>query len=294
MAHRIDTVWLLLIAALLVGGPARADDTRIELIELKGRPAAELIPLLEPVVEPDVAITGSGYKLIVRATPAQQRDIRRLIEQLDKAPRRLLITVQMGKLSQQEQAGGSLHIDKQTGNLGVNIGDAAPPPDPGLTLDQHDDQGRAIVRLHSTRSVSDSSNRQQVQTLEGKPAFIATGSEHPYPARVETWQGPRGGAGGAVDIQLQKATSGFYALVNVRGDEAVVRISPQKESFDHHGGGMVQRQYAETVVSGPVGRWIQVAASGSSTQQSRRAIGRSASTTQVDDRPIWLKVDLVR
>lgn len=275
---RRQPTFALLFAALLYCTAGWADDTRIELIELKGRPAAELIPLLQPLVAPDGAITGTGYRLIVRGTAEQQRAIRQLLDQLDQAPKRLLITVQMGQLSQAEQQQAQLDVRARTDGASVALGLA--PED------------SATVRLRSTRSVSDAVDRHQVQTLEGEPTFIVTGSEHPYPTRVETWQGPRGVTGGALDLAYKQAKSGFYALANVRGNDVVIRISPQRERFDEQGGGTIDSQHVETTVSGPLGGWIRIGAAGTATTGRQTGIGLSASTTEVDARPVWIKVEL--
>lgn len=295
MTRHPFTPYLLLIAALLLTGTTQADNTRIELIELKGRTAEELIPLLQPVVQPGGALSGTGYKLIVRATDAQQREIRRLLAQLDQPPRRLLITVQMGQLSQREQQGGSLHIDRQSNGVGIALGDPSLPDEQGLSASQQDRNGAATIRLHSTRSLSDAADHQQVQALEGEPAFIATGSERPYPVQIETWQGPRGGGGGSVGYDYKQANTGFYAVAQVRDDDqVVVRISPQKEAFDRHGGGALDSQRIQTTVSGPLGSWLQIGSTGSTTTEGRQGTGRSISTRETDARPVWLKVELLR
>jgi len=283
--------WLTLGLMLLLTGHAWADATRIELIELKGRSAEELIPLLKPLVEPGGALTGTGYRLIVRATPAQHREIRRLLEQLDQPPRRLLISVHMGELSQREQSGGSLHIDKQTEHLGVELGEPPHPGDRGLGISQQSSSGSASARLHSTRSVTDASNRQQVQALEGEPAYITTGSERPYPSQIETWRSPRGGAGGSVAFDYKQATTGFYAVARIRGDQVVIQVSPQKEAFDRHGGGTVESQRIATTVSGPLGSWIPLGGVGASVSQRDSSLGRSVNTQQTQTQPVWLRVE---
>lgn len=270
----------LLLGALLLPGLAPGDSGQIELIELNGRSAEELIPLLKPVVEPDGAITGTGYRLIVRGTDAQRREIHRLLEQLDRPPRRLLITVHMGQLSETERRGIEVGGRVDTGDAGAELG--APRSGQG-----------ASVKLHDTRSLRDADQRQQVQALEGEPAFIATGGERPYPSRVETWRGPLGGRGGAVEMQTVQATSGFYALARLRGDQVVVRISPQRESFDPVRPGAVEGQHIETTVSGPLGTWLPLGASGGTVRSEQQGIGHSASTAEQQTRPMWLKVDVL-
>jgi hypothetical protein len=280
-------LWLLLGLATA----ALADDTRIELIELQGRSAEELIPLLQPVVAPDGALSGSGYRLIVRATPAQLADIHRLLAELDQPPQRLLLTVQMGELSQADRREQQLQLRQQGTAGSISVGGGTKGND-GLLIERRDGQDSAAVRLHSTHSLRDAANRQQVQAVAGQPAFIATGSERPYPSQVESWRGPRGGRSGAVSMEYKQAVSGFYAVARLRGDQVVVQISPQREAFDERDQGTVNSQRIITTVSGPLDSWLALGGSGTSVYQQHGATGRSLSTQGLASRPMWLKVEL--
>lgn len=284
--------WLVLGLTLLIISPTGADSSRIELIELKGRTAEEIIPLLQPVVAPDGALSGTGYRLIVRATAAQMREIRRLLDQLDQAPQRLRITVQMGELSQQDLQESDLQIDKRNNHGGIETGQAGTDNERGVRVHQQDRYGSAAIRFNSTRSVSDAANRQQIKALEGEPAYIATGSERPYASQVESWRGPRGGSGRSADIDYKQAVTGFYALARLRGDQVVVQISPQKEAFDRHSGGTVTSQRITTTVSGPLGGWLQLGGTGSRERHHDNDVGRTTSTLQTKSQPMWIKVDI--
>jgi len=53
--------------------------TTIEVIALRYRPAAQVIPILQPLIASDEAITGQGYNLIVRVHPDTLAQIRTLL-----------------------------------------------------------------------------------------------------------------------------------------------------------------------------------------------------------------------
>jgi hypothetical protein len=285
--------WILPILMLSLSVAAAADATRIELIELKGRTAEELIPLLQPLVEPEGALSGSGYRLIVRATPAQQQEIRRLLEELDRAPRRLLITVHMGELGYRERQAAELAIDQPQGDATVRLGTSGKPDARGLNISQTDPAVSASARLHSTRTYSAATDRQQVQTLEGQPAFIATGSDHPYPTHLETWQGPRGGSGGAVGIDYKQTATGFYAVARIRDGQVHVQVSPQKEKLRSDHSGTVDSQQLSTVASGPLGSWLLLGGSGTRGYRDSSHPGGTVTTRELKQQPIWLKVNLL-
>jgi hypothetical protein len=282
----------LLLAATLVlfAAHALADATRIELIELKGRTAEELIPLLQPLVKPGGALSGTGYRLIVRATPAQHREIRRLLEELDHAPQRLLISVHMGELALGERQGAAVGMERRLGDVGVNAGAPAPERQPGLTVTEQDAHGSTRLRAYAERHLTDRGEGQQVQALEGEPAYIASGSDFPYPTRLGVWRGPRGG-GGAVEMQYRETRSGFFAVARLRGDQVTVRISPRREALLPQGGGVVQSQQIVTTVSGPLGHWIRLGASGGGSEVRDSTTGRSVTSRTLHSQPMWLKVE---
>lgn len=294
MTHylRVLMTWLLAVSAITLAVPSFADNTRIELIQLQGRTAEELIPLLKPVVEPDGAITGSGFRLIVRATDAQHAEIKRLLAELDKAPRRLLITVHMGALSQTEQDEQRLQLDKQAGDVSVGIG-LPPVNDRGVYIGQQDSTGSIAYQRSRTRSLSDAGNRQQVRATEGYPSYIATGLDYPYPSHIESWQGFHGSQGGTIGYDYKPVRTGFYALVRIRGDQALVEISPQKESLSSKYQGAVDTQHISTTVSGPLGGWIRIGETGISNDDRQRQATRSTTTRQLQTQPVWMRVEVL-
>ena len=65
----------------------------VEVVPLKYRTAEELIPILQPMLARDASISGLRGQLVVRTTRENLRELRRVLDSLDVAPRRLLITV---------------------------------------------------------------------------------------------------------------------------------------------------------------------------------------------------------
>ncbi len=81
----------VLISICLIACPVLAQS--LEVIDLKYRTAAEVIPVLQPLVEQGGALTGQDYKLFVRASPANLRQLRAALEQIDRKPNQLLVSV---------------------------------------------------------------------------------------------------------------------------------------------------------------------------------------------------------
>jgi len=83
----------LLGLAFIMLAPVHVQADSIELITLQHRMAEDLMPLIQPVLQPGDAISGSGSQLILRASPATQAQVQRLLQELDRTPRNLVISV---------------------------------------------------------------------------------------------------------------------------------------------------------------------------------------------------------
>lgn len=131
---------LLLLAALI--GPARAQE-ELEIFALRHRSAEQILPHIKPFVEPGGALTGMDDKLFLRASSANRDQIRRLIDSLDHAARKLLISVR--------------HDNRRAASTGGR---------------NYDTRGSAAGRAS-----------QRVQVVEGGKAYIHVGHSLPIPLR---------------------------------------------------------------------------------------------------------------
>jgi type II secretory pathway component GspD/PulD (secretin) len=81
--------WLALLLCAL-GAAALAQS--LEVIDLQHRTAEEIIPVLRPLLEPGGALSGKDYKLFVRASAANVKQLRQALAQLDRQPRQLFVS----------------------------------------------------------------------------------------------------------------------------------------------------------------------------------------------------------
>ena len=111
-----------------------ADQTILEVIQLKHRTTNEIIPLIDQFLDKQGALSGMQGKLIIRTTPENLREIKQLLNEIDNAPRRLMITVKQDvdsttarsllKLSGGISKGGvQVKIAGRTGNTVFFTGD---------------------------------------------------------------------------------------------------------------------------------------------------------------------------
>lgn len=78
----------------------------LEIITLRHRTAEQVLSQLTPLLEPTGALSGTGDKLFLRASPRNKADLLRALDALDKPPRRLLITVRQDGHQEMDSRGG--------------------------------------------------------------------------------------------------------------------------------------------------------------------------------------------
>ncbi|UVJ45821.1 secretin [Pseudomonas sp. LS1212] len=89
-----------------------------EIIPLNHRPSAEILPVAQSFLGKDGSVSAYGNQLIVKAEDARKiTELRALLEQLDTAPKRLLISVDTNDSNyQDQQANGTRIIRHSTTN----------------------------------------------------------------------------------------------------------------------------------------------------------------------------------
>lgn len=235
----------------------------IEVIELKNRPVDEIIPIVGPLLKPSEAISGTGYKLILRASPETVAEVRRVLSQIDQGLSNLLISVRQGDVmdAEQTEAAANIRYNSETG--GAVSG--------------------SIIR---DRIGDDWQGVQRVRVVEGNPAFIHTGVTLFQPDIVQSYGGTTVTYGSQRDIG-----TGFYVLPRLNGSRVNLEISPYREVLTGIGA-TTNVQRASTIVSGQLGDWIFVGGANQAGAVTQSGIlSRSNSRT---DRQfgIYLKVDL--
>ncbi len=129
-----------LIASLLLAASLNAL-AATEVLPLQHRTSAELLPTAQSLLGKDGTVSAFENKLIVNASPERIDDLRTLLQQLDTAPKRLLISV-----------------DNDDSNF-------------------QDNRGNARVIQYGTSNRE--GGMQQIQASEGQPALIQVGQSIP-------------------------------------------------------------------------------------------------------------------
>ncbi|MGE0383848.1 MAG: secretin [Gammaproteobacteria bacterium] len=266
MRHAVAIAWLL---AALAAGTAYAAAMTMQVVQLRHRSAESLIPVLKPLAVPGAAVTGTGSQLILRTTARNMADLMTVIAELDRAPRRLMITVRQDVDS--SAAGMAAGLDGR-----YRSGDGS---------------GVAVRSLH-TRTTADERGEYRVQALEGTPAWIDTGTSVPLAGRgVYT-----DGVGTVVQdtIDYRDVGSGFYAVPRLSGDSVTLEIRPRQSRLAPEGGGAIDYAEAGTTVAGRLGEWISISAAGDAGARVDGTLGAATRIHGAVQRSLWVRVDELR
>lgn len=243
-----------LASLLLFSAPASAD---LEIIALKHRSAEEILPIIRPLLDQDDVASGMNYQLVLRTSPHNLAQIRKLLDSIDIALRRLTITVMQDVDS--ETAAQLVGI---SGTIGVGGTARVALPDGagkgGLNVELGQGQDRLRARVISTRSLEDEHKTQQLQVLEGNRALVRSGQSVPVPQRqvIRNQWGTQ-----VIDsAQYREVSSGFYVLPRINGDRVTLEISAQNDTLAPGAGNYsgVRIQQASSTLSGRLGEWLVV------------------------------------
>lgn len=277
-----------LLALTLFAATATADS--IEVIELRNRPAAELIPIIRPMLDAGGSVTGQGFQLIVRSNPGNLEQIRHLVNTLDTAPEQLLISVFQGTDRDRRalsMSGGVQHQgDQVEGSIGTNTG-----PERGGNIRYSTDGTSVTARTLATRGRLSDNPIHQLRVTSGSEGYVETGQSIPY-FSGSVWRGPRGtSVESAVDYK--DVTTGFYVLPRLRGEHVTLEISPHKSAVNQARADVIDTQRATTTVSGPLGEWLQIGGVTEQVERSGSGVGNIASTSSRTNASIWIKAERV-
>lgn len=256
---------ILILVLALFGLPALAQQ-EVEVIPLRHQTLDRVLPVLQPLLEPGGTLSGMNNQLFLRASRRNRDEIRKALAAIDVPLRRLIIHVSQNRDGESSRQGAGASGQ-------VVIGGRA----------------EANARVWDSRSARSANASQMVQTVEGGRAYIRVGHSLPVPLR-QVVVGP-GGVVASETVVYRDIGQGFYAEPHVNGDRVTLEISQQADTPGRYGPGSADVQRLATTVSGVLGEWIELGASGDRASASEGG-GFALSTGNVRDaRSIWLMVE---
>jgi len=286
---------ILLVIGLSFAMISHANE--LEIINLKHRSAAELLPIIRPLLGSDEMVSGMNYQLILRASPRNIEQIKSLLDSIDTMPRRLKITVM-----QDVDSETTARLTELSGRVGLGRNARLSVPAGanagGASVSVGQGQDSVNARIISTRSLESDHKTQQLQVMEGSRARVASGQTVPVPQRqvIQNVWGTQ-----VIDTtEYRDVSSGFYVLPRVNGDQVTLEISTQNDSLAPNqnqntaGNYPVTRiQNTSSRVSGRLGEWINLGGLGQQGNSDNSTITSRSSSRLNEQRNVLIKVEEV-
>ncbi len=193
--NRCNLVRLVLAALLAAFIPASNAQQALEIIPLRHRTVEQVLPSLQPLLEPGATLSGSRGQLFLRASPSNAEDIKRALAAIDRPSKRLQISVRLGDALEHQRR--DLQASGSVGSNGVRFS--------GSAQDSRTSAGERVD--------------QRLQVLEGSRAYIATGQSRPLRLPDGT--------------VIQERASGFEVLPRLSGGLVHLDIAQQREAGMH-------------------------------------------------------------
>ncbi len=230
-------------------------ENRLRIYELKHSFAAPVLEMIRPHLPSGTGASAHDNKLLLNISDEDFARIEPLLQQLDAAPIRVMVSVRQRQQHHQKDQG--VQADVNLSNQGSDV----------------------RVRGQYSTSRDNENATQKIQTLSGQAAFLQTGYEIPY---LTISASPLTGTI-STGTQFRAVGTGFYVLPRVNGDSVTLLINPRQESALRNG--QIRSNVIETQVSGRISEWLEL---GGSTQQQH-----SYSTQRQNSWQVELRVDVL-
>lgn len=238
-------------------------------ITLNYRQAEDVIPLIRPFLHPQGVMTGEGYKILLKTSKKNYRDLLQFVAEIDVAQRRLLISVTVD----------SERVMRENRPQ-------APPPESGR---DNTILSESTVKQYTLGKRDKHPLTQQLQVVEGKWAKISTGESVPVGKRMKNPDGTI-----TETISYRSVKTGFQVLPRLSKDRVTLFIRPQLDRQNPEGGGRMLERGAETTVSGKLNQWILI---GGASEVAVTQPGSRVYTTEKRSKShnqIFVKVEVVQ
>jgi type II secretory pathway component GspD/PulD (secretin) len=277
------------LLALGADSLVHAQQTVLEVIDLKYRSAEQIVPILKALLAPGGTISALQNGLVVRTTPQNLAALRKVLDAVDTVPKRLMISVRRDAIGTGKASEAELSGSIGTGDARANVPDNGNRQGGTVVIRRGDSVARA--RVLNSQSAATDRGEQSVQVLEGDEAKIRVGQSIPVRGRsvIRTPQGQQV----SETVEYRDAETGFRVRPRVNGDQVTLEISSHSDTLADPDSQAFNVQRVATVVTGRLGEWMDIGGvQQSRTQTDGGAISRSTGSMS-SDRKMFLKVEML-
>jgi len=268
--------------------PAQAEN-EIQIIQLKHRSADEIIPVIRPLLGPDDALSGTDYRLILRTSEKNRKEIDRILSQIDVARRRLRITVKQAVVADRDTSSHAISGEVRIGSEGrLRVPPTSTADDKGLVVGGPKPEDPRYQTKHIATASRDESV-QSVTTMDGQRTYIRIGQSVPHVKKILALA--RNQVVIAQGVELQNVTTGFEVLPRVEGQNIRLEIVPRLSTLENPATGLATFQELATTVTVKFGEWFDLGEIATANDEIQRAILESGAVRSGEHRTVLLKVE---
>lgn len=260
--RRLIKYYLGYVLLLLLQTQVFAAQLEMQVIQLHQKTAADLIPVIKPLLPEGSAVSGTAYELIIKAPPEVQQQLGPVIAKLDQAPKNLIISIRRA-----HNAGHDLKSESKT-----------------------------KVTVYTTTNRIDRDQAKSILVQDGQAAYIATGEE--FPTRPENYLNFSLYPVNNLPPEYKKLNSGFYVTPRLQDQQVVLNISWDFQQLQQNRDDWQRRkspitnEQTQTRVTIPLGEWYDLS---NASTRFLRADDRTLYDTadlKNPDSSLYIKVDL--
>ncbi len=259
----------LFVLILLLGGLPGTAFSEVRIIELKNRPASEVVEKVRELLDEDEKVTDAGNHLLLIADGESLQAASQLIELLDKQLSMLVVRLQNAESRHKlaEEFSGGLSYSNRHQLSGAGTG--------------------SHLRGNSSRHAE-----QMLKVLEGEGGWLQVGKDIPY---TEEWAVLAGeNSGYSERINYKTIAVGFWVRpVKVLGDEVMVDVEPR---FSRLSGGQsdppeIRFSASSTRLQLPLGQWHPLSSSFQQENLVSRAIVHWRTDSGETEEEVFIRID---
>jgi type II secretory pathway component GspD/PulD (secretin) len=243
----------IVLLTVILSAAAAAEEAYTEVIQLQSRLPEEVVPVIRPLVGPDGSVSAFGGRLVVRAAPERMDEILRVLGQVDRPPRRVVIHVRHS--------------------------------------DVHQGSARSPLGLRDQRTLGETERSERIQTLDGRPAFIRAGESVPVPVWQAYGGGALPFVEQATGYR--DAVAGFFVTPRLAGDEVILEIARDAVQAGPGPSPRFRVGEAAATLRVRPGEWVTLGSVSGSTVQDGRGIVGQYATRRAEDAAIRVMVEVL-
>ena len=262
---RLLSAILLSVAATLAAAQQTAEVYETYL------PANKLVPILEQLLGPDDKITAYHNKLFVKAPPAVQDELLKVLEEIDRPLRNIQVSLRFS-----DNVNLEARENSADGRVVVYHGNST--------------QSGVDVQVVSKNRFSTHSDKadHQIRVLEGEQGALDVGQDVPMEQFVllGPWQS------GTVK-EYRSVGNQLYVVPRIVQDKIRIEIFTSNQRMKRNSDGKIQKMDAETVVVVEPGEWTPIAGSSQDLSSSSGTVTHSTRHHGSGGKSLQIRADIV-